>query len=411
MPLSSSFRTSLAVQLVAGLVILLVIAVGGVARYSIISLQNHTQDLRQKLTESTARTTALELKLKETQKLLAETAAQLLSLQNQDQIKINQELISELKHIHDGYKETVAGYDELIKLRNDTTKTQALDADFASVLNFLSDQNYASAAAKLASLEKSIQKTREDLIVTPATVLTDVPTNNSPPNSGYQHQVVESDVGKFAVDLLGADLSNTKVVAETASSGDCADHCPVSSLADFIAKAGGYAGVNGPYFCPAEYPSCVGKTNSFDTLMMNRQKTYFNSANNIYSSVPAVIFSGGSARFVGASAEWGRDTGPDAVIAAQPMLLSAGQLRFGGDGDPKKGNRGNRSFIGTKGNKVYIGVVKGASVAEVAHVLKTLGLDNALNLDSGGSVAFMVNGKYVDGPGRQTPFGIVLVRK
>jgi len=367
--------------------------------------------LRQKLTESTARTTALELKLKETQKLLAETAAQLLSLQNQDQIKINQELISELKHIHDGYKETVAGYDELIKLRNDTTKTQALDADFASVLNFLSDQNYASAAAKLASLEKSIQKTREDLIVTPATVLTDVPTNNSPPNSGYQHQVVESDVGKFAVDLLGADLSNTKVVAETASSGDCADHCPVSSLADFIAKAGGYAGVNGPYFCPAEYPSCVGKTNSFDTLMMNRQKTYFNSANNIYSSVPAVIFSGGSARFVGASAEWGRDTGPDAVIAAQPMLLSAGQLRFGGDGDPKKGNRGNRSFIGTKGNKVYIGVVKGASVAEVAHVLKTLGLDNALNLDSGGSVAFMVNGKYVDGPGRQTPFGIVLVRK
>jgi len=32
-------------------------------------------------------------------------------------------------------------------------------------------------------------------------------------------------------------------------------------------------------------------------------------------------------------------------------------------------------------------------------------------LDSGGSTAFLVNGKYVAGPGRQTPFGIVLVKK
>jgi exopolysaccharide biosynthesis protein len=56
-------------------------------------------------------------------------------------------------------------------------------------------------------------------------------------------------------------------------------------------------------------------------------------------------------------------------------------------------------------------VVRGATVAEVAYVLKTLGLQSALNLDSGGSTAFYVNGKYVAGPGRQTPFGIILVRK
>jgi exopolysaccharide biosynthesis protein len=50
-------------------------------------------------------------------------------------------------------------------------------------------------------------------------------------------------------------------------------------------------------------------------------------------------------------------------------------------------------------------------VAEVAKVLKSLGVEGALNLDSGGSTAFLVNGKYVVGPGRQTPFGIVLVGK
>jgi exopolysaccharide biosynthesis protein len=75
------------------------------------------------------------------------------------------------------------------------------------------------------------------------------------------------------------------------------------------------------------------------------------------------------------------------------------------------GSKGNRSFIASKDNHVYIGVVHGATVAEVARVLKAMGVQSALNLDSGGSVAFAVNGKYVDGPGRNTPFGIVLVRK
>jgi exopolysaccharide biosynthesis protein len=146
-------------------------------------------------------------------------------------------------------------------------------------------------------------------------------------------------------------------------------------------------------------------------LLMNRKKVYFNSDNNVYSNVPAVIFSGGSARFVGSSSEWGRDTGPDSVIASQPILVSGGNVSFGGDGDPKKGSRGNRSFIGTKGSTVYIGVVRTATVAETARVLKALGLDSALNLDSGGSTALYANGRYLAGPGRQTPFGIVLVRK
>jgi exopolysaccharide biosynthesis protein len=234
---------------------------------------------------------------------------------------------------------------------------------------------------------------------------------NSALGAGYSRQAVENEFGKFQVDVVAADLGSTRVVVETASAGDCGNNCPVDSLSSFVSRAGGYAGINGPYFCPAEYPSCAGKTNSFDTLLMNRNKVYFNSDNNVYSSVPAVIFQGGSARFVGASSEWGRDTGPDSVIAAQPLLLSGGEVRFGGDGDPKKGSRGSRAFIGTKGNTVYIGVVRNATVAEVARVLKTMGLDNALNLDSGGSTAMMANGKYVAGPGRNTPFGIVLVRK
>jgi exopolysaccharide biosynthesis protein len=143
---------------------------------------------------------------------------------------------------------------------------------------------------------------------------------------------------------------------------------------------------------------------------MNKNITYFNSDNNIYSTVPAVIFSGSGARFVGHSSEWGRDTSVDSVIAAQPMLLSGGNVVYGGDDEAKRAGAGSRSFIGTKGNTVYIGVVHNANVAQVARVLKTMGLENALNLDSGGSTALWYGG-YKVGPGRATPFGILFVRK
>jgi hypothetical protein len=115
-------------------------------------------------------------------------------------------------------------------------------------------------------------------------------------------------------------------------------------------------------------------------------------------------------RFVGQSSGWGRDTSPDGVIANQPLLLSGGNITFGGDSDPKKGSRGNRSFVGNKGTTAYIGVVHGATVAEVAHVLKALGLENALNLDNGGSTALW-SGGYKVGPGRNLPNVILFVRR
>lgn len=143
---------------------------------------------------------------------------------------------------------------------------------------------------------------------------------------------------------------------------------------------------------------------------MNKNKTYFNSDNNVYSTVPAVIFLPGSVRFVGASQDWGRDTGIDSMIANQPLLVSGGNNVFAGDADPKKGSKAGRSFVANKGNTVYIGVVHNASVAEAAKVLSTMGMENALNLDSGGSTALW-SGGYKVGPGRAIPNAILFVNK
>jgi len=56
-------------------------------------------------------------------------------------------------------------------------------------------------------------------------------------------------------------------------------------------------------------------------------------------------------------------------------------------------------------------VVYNANVAQVGQVLHTMGIQNALNLDSGGSIALWSNGRYGAGPGRDTPFGMVLLHK
>jgi hypothetical protein len=267
-------------------------------------------------------------------------------------------------------------------------------------------------AEQIKNLEASVSGLKEDLakaLVKPVTPSAPpVPASNTPPGSGYSRQSVTSDAGTFTVSLIAADLNSTRVIVDTASDGDCRDNCPVMPLGSYVARNGAFAGVNGSYFCPALYPQCAGKANSFDTLLMNKNKVYFNSDNNVYSTVPAAIFSGGSARFVGRSLEWGRDTGVDAVIANHPLLVSGGQVAFGGNDDPKQGSKGNRSFVANKGSMVYIGVVHSVTVAESARTLAALGMDNALNLDSGGSAALW-SGGYRVGPGRDIPNAVLFV--
>ncbi len=178
------------------------------------------------------------------------------------------------------------------------------DKEYAQIISYLSKQNYASASVVLAVLSSQIDQAT--VVASTSNIPANVPANNSPPGSGFSRQKVHTDIGDFVVDIVTADMNSTRVIVDTASTSDCHDNCPVLSLGDYVSRNGAFAGINGSYFCPASYPSCAGKTNSFDTLAMNKNKHYFNSDNNVYSTVPAVIFSGNSARFVGRSLEWGR---------------------------------------------------------------------------------------------------------
>lgn len=345
---------------------------------------------------------------------LAITQKALDELKNQDQYKVNQELKDKMKKSEDTYAKAISSYEKLVDLRAQKQDTTELDKLLAQGLSDLSKLNYASADAKLADLNSKIGTAQTKLAQTAAPAgktTTPAVVNNSPPGSGYNYQAVKTDQGTFNVAIIAADLNSTRVIIDTASDGDCRDNCPVMALGAYAARSSAFAAINGSFFCPAEYPTCAGKTNSFDTLLMNKNKFYFNSENNKYSTVPLAYFSGSSMGVRGQTLDWGRDSGVDAVIANTPLYISGGNNNFGGSSEAKLNSVGARTFVSSKGSMVYIGIVYNATSANAAAVLKTMGMDNALGLDQGGSTALWLNGSYLAGPGRNIPNALLFVRK
>lgn len=340
------------------------------------------------------------------------TAAKLNNLQNQDQYKINQGLKKNIDNIQTAYKSSLGLYQRILDLKAQKQDTGDLDKEFAQSLDYLSQLNYSSGSASLSLLSADIKKKEDALALSQIQVSApqNVTQSNTPPGSGFSVQSVQTDSGNFTVYIIAADLNSTRVIVDTASSGDCSNNCPTLPLSDYVSRNGAFAGINGTFFCPAEYPSCTGKTGSFDLLLMNKNKVYFNSANNVYSTNPAVIFSGNTARFVGQALEWGRDTSVDAVLSNYPLLVSGGSIVYGGGGDAKFSQNGARGFVANKGSTVYIGDVLNATMQDSARVMKSLGMDNAMNLDEGGSTALW-SGGYKLGPGRNIPNALLFVRK
>lgn len=342
---------------------------------------------------------------------LASVSAELALLKSEDQLVKNNQLAAEIKQINSSFQKASLVYEDMVDLRDSGVKTNKIEVLWGPILADLAKRDYLNATLKTATLSAKVKEEQQKSLVTVGSLnVANVPESNTPPSSGFSRQKVKVGDQFFVVDVVAADLSNTKVIVDTASDADCTDNCPVLPLGTYVSRNGAIAGINGSYFCPASYPTCAAKKNSFDTLLMNKNKKYFNSDNNVYSTVPAVIFSGNSARFVSQSLQWGRDTGVDAVLANHPLLVSGKSIATGDSSDVKLSATGNRAFIGNRGSLVYIGVVRGVSVVGAAKVLVEMGLENALNLDSGGSTALW-SGGYKYGPGRDIPNAILFVKK
>ena len=68
--------------------------------------------------------------------------------------------------------------------------------------------------------------------------------------------------------------------------------------------------------------------------------------------------------------------------------------------------------IGHTGHgKIFLVIAYNATVPELADIMQTLKVDDALNLDGGGSAAMIYNGEYMVGPGRNIPNAIIFAEE
>ncbi len=325
--------------------------------------------------------------------------AELVAFQSEDQVQKNASLSALLTNI----QETYEGGARLFEARAELDDPdEEIDLALAKYLSLLSTQKWEEAKSEEVKILSLVEK--QVVASVPAPIPASAPVNNAPPGSGYSRQRVSTSRGEFVVALVVAP--NARVVVETMDDPNCVGNCEARPLAEHVAKSGGFAGINGAYFCPPDYAQCQGKTNTFDTLAVNgRTKVVFNQANNVYSTIPLVAAYNTSLSFYDQTVQWGVDTSGGGAIANYPRLLRGGEVAT-----TEENGKGTRGFIATKDDSIVIGHVFAASFADTAEVLKTLGLHNAMNLDGGGSSALWYEGSYKVGPGRLLPTAVVLVR-
>jgi hypothetical protein len=238
---------------------------------------------------------------------------------------------------------------------------------------------------------------------------------SGPPGTGLTSSTVSTPKGNFSATIMAFDLSRTRVITDTGNDDDCGSGCNVFPLANYVTKNGGFAGVNGSYFCPDTYPDCAGKTNSYDFPVYNsRESKWINSGNLSWNERRAIFYVDGSgAHYQNSSAGFGG--GLNAGIINYPGLLDGGNIQIDdnqsglSDKQKAKGTKVGIGVIDT--NHVIVVVASNVNMQEFAYVFKSLGATGALNLDTGGSTALIYNGRYIYGPGRNLPNAVIFANK
>lgn len=257
----------------------------------------------------------------------------------------------------------------------------------------------------------TVTPTAKPKITTPKP--TPVPVSG-PPGAGYSTITVATERGNFSASVLSIDLNSARMITDTGNDSDCTSGCIVMPLADYVARNGGFAGINGTYFCPAEpaYASC-GASNNYDFPVWNSRLGHWINGGNLFWDNRAVFyFDGSGAHYLqGAKSFSG---GLSAGVVNYPGLLNDGQVQID---DNQSGLSDKQKSVGTKvgiglrdSKNIMLVIARNVTMQQFAYVFKSLGAKGALNLDDGGSVALYYNGRYLAGPGRAIPNAIIFAR-
>ena len=295
-------------------------------------------------------------------------------------------------------------------------QTDKLDEWGRKLLSQDYDTLQTEITESIATIEKSYQTylaSLKPVIPAPQPQPTAPAPTTTPAAPGYSFQTVATARGNFSVYLIKMTLAEVTVKTLSSNSENCTNDCPAKPLNEYVGEVGGYAGINGSYFCPPDYASCSGKINSFDFPVYNSNLgKWLNSAALGWNSVGLMTFNGSSASAYYQAFEYGQTAVTAGIGNFPPLLVTGGQTTIEDKNltSYQKDVKGPRGMLGIDGSNVYLAIVSNANLYDAAETMKVLGATNVLNLDGGGSSALYVNGQYKVGPGRRLPNAVVLVK-
>jgi hypothetical protein len=244
---------------------------------------------------------------------------------------------------------------------------------------------------------------------------------NNYSNYSFKEEIIVGN-DKFYADIIRIDLKNPnlKIITESASpdpDNKDAKSYGSKSLASYVIKNNGFAGMNGTYFCSS---SGCGKMNYyFFPLFNTSEKRMINSDQFKYwTTGPLFAFDReNNFYYFKDSREFGSVDAFEnkygvklsAAIGNKPRLIEEYMnLLIDWDLDDKQKNtKSLRNAIAYKDNNIYLIIVRDATVPDLAEIMKKMGMEYALNMDGGYSSALFYNDEYMIGPGRNIPNAII----
>lgn len=233
---------------------------------------------------------------------------------------------------------------------------------------------------------------------------------------GYSVMGVTTADGTFAVHLIKERLADVTVKTVTSSAVECRRDCPAKPLDAYVRVSGAFAAMNGTYLCPPDYADCAAKVNSFDYAVYDTDIRRWVNLPALVTQNGLVTFTDGVPTFYRRAHVYSRARLSLAPVTAglsmYPLLLEDGEVvDSSAEQSDAQRLRSMKGSIGSDGTHLFLALVAGVTVTESAHVLQTLGVRDALNLDGGGTSAMWFDGAYRVGPGRLLPNAVVLTRR
>ncbi|ULO06577.1 phosphodiester glycosidase family protein [Paenibacillus sp. 19GGS1-52] len=184
----------------------------------------------------------------------------------------------------------------------------------------------------------------------------------------------------------------------------------VETLGSLAKRSSAIAAINGTFFnayTQEDYKAPYGYIVSGGKLLMNssgdRRTIFTIDNNNLAELIPGLDFNN---RFATGSIKTSLQAGPRLLVNGKVALNVAAE----GFKDAKiLTGGGARSALGlTRDHKLILLTSGGATIPQLAEIMKQAGAYQAMNLDGGASSGLYYNGKYLTAPGRLISNAIVV---